>query len=348
MVTRNMQRQKKLSSYSLDFIAKHIGAELIGDGKLEITSLNTIQEASKNELTFLANSSYTKFLSSTGAAAVIISRTNLGKYPGNALVVDSPYLAYALVSGLFDVAPDGLEGIHKTAVIGLNSKISKNASIGANVVIGKNVVIGANCQIGPNCSIGDDSILDDFCRIFSNVSIYHGVSIGSHSIIHSGAVIGGDGFGFAYDSDHWVKIHQLGGVLIGSRVEVGACTTIDRGALMDTVIEDGVILDNHIQIAHNVRIGENTAIAGCSGISGSTVIGKNCIFAGQTGVIGHLKICDGVTTTGGTIITKSISESGSYSSGTPLSNTEKWKKNAVRFTQLNDLVQRLKRLEKKI
>ena len=144
--------------------------------------------------------------------------------------------------------------------------------------------------------------------------------------IHSCSVIGGDGFGFAHDSRHWVKIHQLGGVIIGNRVEIGSCTTIDRGALSDTVIEEGVILDNHIQIAHNVHIGENTAIAGCSGISGSTEIGKNCIFAGQTGIVGHLKICDGVTTTGGTIITKSISESGTYSSGTPLSLTEKWKK----------------------
>ena len=348
MVARNMLRQKKLSSYSLDFIAKFIGAELIGDGKVEITGLNTLQEANKNELTFLANLSYKKFLPSTSAAAVIISRANLGQYSGNALVVDNPYLAYAQVSALFDEAPDGLEGTHETAVIGPNSKIPKNASIGANVVIGKNVVIGANCQIGPNCSVGDNSILGDSCRVFSNVSIYHGISIGSHSIIHSGAVIGGDGFGFAYDSDHWVKIYQLGGVIIGSRVEVGACTTIDRGALTDTVIEDGVILDNHIQIAHSVRIGENTAIAGCSGISGSTVIGKNCMFAGQTGVLGHLKICDGVTTTGGTIITKSISKPGSYSSGTPLGHTRKWKKNAIRFSQLNDMAQRLKRLEKNI
>jgi len=337
-----------MPSYSIEFIAEHIGAELIGNCEQIIEGLNTLQDATSRDITFLANASYRRFLLTTDAAAIIVDKMDLSNYSGNFLVVDNPYLAYALVSDLFASGPGSKLGIHKTAVISAGVKISKTASIGANVVLGKNVIIGEKSIIGPNTSIGDGSIIGDNCKIFSNVSIYHGVTIGDRVTIHSCSVIGGDGFGFAHDSRHWIKIHQLGGVIIGNRVEIGSCTTIDRGALSDTIIEDGVILDNHIQIAHNVHIGENTAIAGCSGISGSTKIGKNCIFAGQTGIVGHLKICDGVTTTGGTIITKSISQSGSYSSGTPSSFTDKWKKNAVRFTQLNDIVQRLKRLEKKI
>ena len=337
-----------MPSYPLDFIAKHIGAELVGNCEQLVEGLNTIQDATSKDVTFLANASYNRFLSTTDAAAVIVDKMDLSDYSGNFLVVDNPYLAYALVSDLFASGSKSELGIHKTAVISAGVKVPRTASIGANVFLGKNVIIGEKSIIGPNSSIGDGSIIGDNCKIFSNVSIYHGVTIGNSTTIHSCSVIGADGFGFAHDSRHWIKIHQLGGVIIGNRVEIGSCTTIDRGALSDTVIEDGVILDNHIQIAHNVHIGENTAIASCSGISGSTEIGKNCIFAGQTGIVGHLKICDGVTTTGGTIITKSISESGSYSSGTPLSLTDKWKKNAVRFTQLNDLVQRLKRLEKKI
>ena len=335
-----------MSSYSLGYIAGHIGAELIGDSQYQVNGLATIEDASSTELTFLSNPLYKKFLSSTKAGAVIISKGQLSGYSGNALVADDPYLAYALVSALFSGAPIMAEGVHKTAVIPTNTEISKTAALGPNVVIGARVAIGAHCEIGANTVVGDDSVIGDYCKISSNVSISHGVNIGDHVIIHSGAVIGADGFGFAMSSGHWVKVHQLGGVVIGDRVEIGACTTIDRGALGDTVVEDGVILDNHIQIAHNVYIGENTAIAGCSGISGSTMIGKNCVFAGQTGIVGHLKICDGVSTTVGTIITKSISEPGSYSSGTPLSHTDKWLKNAARFNRLNSLDQRLKNLEK--
>ncbi|MFT7267759.1 MAG: UDP-3-O-[3-hydroxymyristoyl] glucosamine N-acyltransferase [Porticoccus sp.] len=337
-----------MPSYSLDYIAKYIEADLVGDSQYKISGLNTIQAADSAELTFLANPLYKQFLSCTKAGAVIISRSGLSDYSGNALVVDSPYLAYALVSALFNKAPVIAAGIHQTAVIAASAKISKTAAIGPNVVLGENVIIGANCQVGANTTIGDRSTLGNYCKIYSNVSIYHGVTIGSDTIVHSGAVIGADGFGFASNSNHWTKIHQLGGVVIGKRVEIGACTTIDRGALGDTVIEDGVIFDNHVQIAHNVYVGENTAIAGCSGISGSTVVGKNCIFAGQTGVSGHLKICDNVQITGGSIARQSISEPGSYSSGMMLTHTEKWKKNAVRFNELNDLAQRLNALEKKI
>ncbi|KKK52337.1 hypothetical protein LCGC14_3105920, partial [marine sediment metagenome] len=239
-------------------------------------------------------------------------------------------------------------GVHPSAVVAASAQIGGGTSIGPNAVLGEDVVIGANSRIGAGVSISDGTVIGDNCRISANVSIYHGVTIGSQVTIHSGAVIGADGFGFAHSEGRWVKIYQLGGVVIGNRVEIGACTTIDRGALEDTVIEDGVILDNHVQIAHNVRIGENTAMAGCSGVSGSTVIGKNCIFAGQSGVVGHVTLCDGVHLTGGTIVTKSLTEPGSYSSGTAFSKSEDWRKNAVRFNQLDDLARRVRQLEKKL
>mgnify|MGYP003654529139 CR=1 FL=1 len=337
-----------MASHSLRDIADHIGAELRGDENLQITGLNTLQNAGVGDLAFLANKAYCQFLSQTNAGAVIIAGDELARYTGNALVMANPYLGYALVSSMFDSAPVPVPGIHPTAVVATTANIAATASIGAHSVVGEHVVIGSDSQVGANATIGDGSILGNNCRISANVSIYHGVTIGSQVTIHSGAVIGADGFGFAHNQGSWVKIYQLGGVVIGDRVEVGACTTIDRGALGDTVIEDGVILDNHVQIAHNARVGENTAMAGCSGVSGSTVVGKNCIFAGQSGVVGHVTICDGVQVTGGSIITKSLHEPGSYSSGTAFSKTGEWRKNAVRFNQLDDLAQRVRKLEKKL
>lgn len=337
-----------MPSYSLGQIASHIGAELDGESNHQITGLNTLQEAGLAELSFLANQSYRDFLAETSAGAVIIKESELASYAGNALVMDNPYLGYALASSLFDGTPISESGVHTSAVVAASANIASTAAIGPNAVVGEGVMIGEHSQVGAGTAIGDGSIIGSHCRIAANVSIYHGVSIGDHAIIHSGAVIGGDGFGFAHNRHHWVKIYQLGGVVIGDRVEVGACTTIDRGALGDTVIEDGVILDNHVQIAHNVRIGENTAMAGCSGISGSTVVGKNCVFAGQSGVVGHVTICDDVQITGGTIITKSLDKPGSYSSGTAFSKTGEWRKNAVRFNQLDDLAKRIKQLEKKL
>ena len=337
-----------MPSYSLSQIASHLGAELDGESNLQITGLNTLQEAGPAELSFLANPSYRHFLAGTSAGAVIINESELASYAGNALVMDNPYLGYALASALFDGTPVRESGVHTSAVVAVSANIASTAAIGPNAVVGEGVIIGEHSQVGAGTAIGDGSVIGSHCRIAANVSIYHGVSIGDYAIIHSGAVIGGDGFGFAHNQNHWVKIYQLGGVVIGDRVEVGACTTIDRGALGDTVIDDGVILDNHVQIAHNVRIGENTAMAGCSGISGSTVVGKNCVFAGQSGVVGHVTICDGVQITGGTIITKSLDQPGSYSSGTAFSKTGEWRKNAVRFNQLDDLAQRIKQLEKKL
>ncbi|MEH6528824.1 MAG: UDP-3-O-(3-hydroxymyristoyl)glucosamine N-acyltransferase [Porticoccus sp.] len=335
-------------SCSLSDIAAHIGAELQGDADCQIAGLNTLREAGPSELTFLSNQAYRQYLAETVAGAVILDADSASEYPGNRLVMDNPYLGYALASAMFDTSPVPQLGIHPSAVVAASTRIGDNVSVGPNAVLGENVVIGAGSLIGAGVVIGDGSVIGDNCRISANVSIYHGVTIGDQVTIHSGAVIGADGFGFAHSQGRWVKIYQLGGVVIGSRVEIGACTTIDRGALDDTVIEDGVIFDNHVQIAHNVHVGENTAMAGCSGISGSTVVGKNCIFAGQSGVVGHVTLCDGVHLTGGTIVTKSLTEPGSYSSGTAFSKSDDWRKNAVRFNQLDDLARRLRQLEKKL
>jgi UDP-3-O-[3-hydroxymyristoyl] glucosamine N-acyltransferase len=335
-------------SRSLSDIASHIGAELQGDADCQISGLNTLREAGPSELTFLSNQNYRRYLGETVAGAVILDVDSATAYTGNRLVMENPYLGYALASAMFDCSPVPASGVHPSAVVAASTQIGDGTSIGPNAVLGEDVVIGANSRIGAGVIISDGSEIGDNCRIYANVSIYHGVTIGSQVTIHSGAIIGADGFGFAHAQGRWVKIYQLGGVVIGDRVEIGACTTIDRGALEDTVIEDGVILDNHVQIAHNVRVGENTAMAGCSGVSGSTIIGKNCIFAGQSGVVGHVTLCDGVHLTGGTIVTKSLTEPGSYSSGTAFSKSDDWRKNAVRFNHLDDLARRVRQLEKKL
>lgn len=326
-------------------IADWLGADVRGDAQHRIYRLNTLQNAGVGELAFLANKSYRSQLATTQASALILSPADAEDFDGNVLIHDNPYVCYARASALFDTAPQAEAGIHPSAVVDSSAHIASSASIGPHAVIGARVSIGERVRVGAGSSIGDDSVLGDDTNIAANVSIYHAVSIGKQSTIHSGSVIGADGFGFANERGQWVKIHQLGGVEIGDRVEIGACTTIDRGALGNTVIEDGVILDNHVQIAHNVRLGENTAMAAYSGIAGSTTVGKNCIFAGQAGAVGHVTVCDNVQAMARCTLSKSVTEPGSYSSGLLMYETPKWRKNAVRFGQLNDMAQRLKKLE---
>ena len=332
-------------AYNLQDIADFLGAELAGDANCAIRRLNTLQDAREGDLAFLANKAYAKLLASTRASAVLLEARHAADYGGNALIVDNPYVAYARITDWFKPVREAC-GIHSTAVIADSAHIGDGVSIGPHAVvedgvaIASGVVLGAGSYVGQGSSIGANSWLGP------NVNIYHGVSIGSEVTIHSGAVIGADGFGFANDRGAWVKIHQLGGVEIGDRVEIGACTTIDRGALGNTVIEDGVILDNHVQIAHNVRIGENTAMAAYAGIAGSAVIGKNCIFAGQSGAVGHVTICDNVHAMARCTLSKSIDKPGSYSSGLLMYETPVWRRNAARFGQLDDLARRVKKLEK--
>lgn len=332
-------------SYTLATLAGEIGAELQGDPECLISGLNTLQDAVAGQLSFLANPAYQKYLSSTAASAVIIHPAQTAGFTGNKLVLSNPYLGYARASSLFAPATPAAGVIHPSAEV-KGASIAATASVGANAVIEAGAILGDNVIVGPGCFVGADSSIGSGSRLHANVTLYHGVSIGRGCVLHSGCVIGADGFGFAPAADGWIKIHQLGGVVIGDRVEIGAGTTIDRGALGNTVIGNGVILDNQVQIAHNVQVGDNTAIAGCAAIAGSTRVGRNCTIAGGAGLVGHIDLVDGVHISAMSIVTKSITRAGSYSSGTGMDKTSVWRKNAARFAQLDTLARRLVALER--
>lgn len=332
---------------SLQELADIVSADLRGDPEVIISGIATLELAEPSELSFFTNRKYHKYLMTTQAAAVILHPDDVGECPTNAIVTADPYLAYAKIATWL-TRPDEQPGqIAASAVIADNVVLGKNVSIGANVVIEEDVRIGSNVSLHPGCVIGHGVNIGDASILYANSSIYTDVQIGEQCIIHSGAVIGSDGFGIANEKGQWFKVPQLGRVIIGHHVEVGANTTIDRGAIEDTVIENGVKLDNLIQIAHNVRIGENTAIAGCVGIAGSTTIGKHCAIGGGSGILGHLSIADYVHITATSLVTKSITDPGVYSSGTPLQENAQWHKNFVRFKQLDKMARRITELEKR-
>ncbi|ALP53118.1 UDP-3-O-(3-hydroxymyristoyl)glucosamine N-acyltransferase [Candidatus Tenderia electrophaga] len=329
-------------------IAARLACELHGDGACLIRGVATLQNATPGQIAFLANRRYRRHLATTRASAVILAADDLDACPVSALVSENPYLVYARVTALLNPPAPVPNGCHPSAVIEPGCHIDPSAAIGAHCVIGANVTIGAAAVIGPGCVIGCGAAIGDATRLTANVSIGDGVSIGRRCLVQPGAVIGSDGFGYAQDKAAWVKVPQLGGVVVGDDVEIGANTTIDRGALEDTVIEDGVILDNQIQIAHNVRIGAHTAIAGATAIAGSTRIGKRCQIGGAVGIVGHLEIVDDVYITAMSLVTGNIRRPGLYSSGTPLADNKEWRRNAARFGQLDDMARRLKALEKKL
>ncbi|MNQ39165.1 UDP-3-O-acylglucosamine N-acyltransferase [compost metagenome] len=334
--------------FTLGQLAERLGATLRGAAGKAISGLATLQEAGPDQLSFLANPQYRKFLSDCRAGAVLLTAADADNYGGDALIVANPYLAYAQLSHLFDRKPRALAGAHPTALVAADAQVDGSASIGAYAVIEAGARIAAGVTIGAHCVIGARSVVGEGGWLAPRVTLYHDVRIGKRVVIQSGAVIGGEGFGFANEKGVWQKIAQLGGVLIGDDVEVGANTTIDRGALADTLIGNGVKLDNQIMIAHNVQIGDNTAMAGCAGISGSTKIGKNCMIAGGVGMVGHIEVCDGVFVTGMTMVTRSITEPGSYSSGTAMQPAGEWRKSAARIRQLDDMARRLQQLEKQL
>ncbi|AZQ84093.1 UDP-3-O-(3-hydroxymyristoyl)glucosamine N-acyltransferase [Colwellia sp. Arc7-635] len=335
-------------TYILADIAKKIGAVVQGDEQCEISSIATLTAATSGQIAFLANSKYSAQLSTTNASAIIVTKADADKCQTNALVMDNPYMGYALVAQLLDSTPKPAKNIHASAVIAEGVTLGKGVSIGANAVIETGVELADGVSIGAGSFIGIAAQIGINTTIWSNVSIYHGVVIGENCLVHANTVIGADGFGYANNKGSWVKIPQLGSVIIGDNVEIGASTTIDRGALGDTIIKDGVILDNQIQIAHNVIIGENTAIAACSVIAGSTEIGKNCIIAGLVGINGHIKITDGCVFTGMTMVTKAIAKPGVYSSGMPCQPNKDWHKNNARIRKLESLTKRLSIVEKEL
>ncbi|MCF5706805.1 UDP-3-O-(3-hydroxymyristoyl)glucosamine N-acyltransferase [Pseudomonas syringae] len=336
------------ATIKLGQLAEFLDATVRGNKDKDITGLATLQEAGPDQISFLANPQYRKFLVDTQAAAVLLKPADADSFAGDALLVPDPYLAYARISHLFDPKPKAAAGIHPTAVIADDAVVDPAASIGAFAIvesgarIAAHVTVGAHCFIGARCEIGEGGWLAP------RVTLYHDVRIGKRVVIQSGAVLGGEGFGFANEKGIWQKIAQIGGVSIGDDVEIGVNTAIDRGALADTRIGNGVKLDNQIQIAHNVQIGDHTAMAACVGISGSTKIGKHCMLAGGVGLVGHIDICDGVFITGMTMVTHSITEPGSYSSGTAMQPAAEWRKSAARLRKIDDMARRLQKLEKMV
>lgn len=335
-------------TFTLGQLAERLDATLRGDEARVVSGLATLQDAGPDQLTFLANPQYRKFLVDTRAAAVLLTPADAEGFTGDALLVPNPYLAYARLSHLFDPKPDSPAGIHPSAVVAADAIVDPSASIGPGAVIESGAQIGAGVTVGAYSVIGARSVVGEGGWLAPRVTLYHDVRIGKRVVIQSGAVIGGEGFGFANEKGVWQKIAQIGGVTLGDDVEVGANTTIDRGALADTLIGNGVKLDNQIMIAHNVQIGDNTAMAGCVGISGSTKIGRNCMIAGGVGMVGHIEVCDGVFVTGMTMVTRSITEPGAYSSGTAMQPAADWKKSAARIRQLDDMARRLQQLEKRL
>ncbi len=334
-------------SYSLAQIAEKLQLELRGDANCLISGIAILASAQPGQISFLHDPKYRDALVTTKASAVVLRPDDAAGFKTNVLICANPYLAYAGLSKLFNNASPTALGIHRSAVVAESAKIAAEVSIGANCVIGENVVIGARSVIHPGTVIENNASLGEDCFIHANVSINEAVKIGSRVILHSGAVIGSDGFGNAHTKDRaWVKIYQLGSVIIGNDVEIGANTCIDRGALESTIIEDGVRLDNLIQIGHNVQIGAHTAIAGCTGIAGSTKVGRYCMIGGSVSINGHISICDGVVITGDSAVARSITHPGVYSSGLPAAPAPVWKKAMIRLFQLDDMARRLKSLEK--
>ncbi len=332
---------------SLTDLASHLGAELRGDGSATITGLATLKDATAGEVAFLANESYRSQLSETSAGAVIVRPEHADEVPSAALITANPYLAFARATQLFDNRPRVNTGIHPTAVVADSATLGAGCRVGAHAVIGEQVILGDDCEIGAGTVIGDHSVLGRQCHLNANVTVYHDVVMGDRVRVHSGTVIGADGFGFAPDQGRWEKICQLGGVRIGNDVEIGANSCVDRGALGDTVIGDNVILDNQVQVAHNVVLGEGTAMAAQAGVAGSSVLGKHCTLAGNAGVAGHLELCDGVFVGPKSVISKSIDTPGGYATGTAQMPLNEWRKAATRFRQLDSMARRIQQLEKR-
>jgi len=334
-------------SFSLEKLSKHTAATIVGDSDCKIDNVASLQNAKSGSIAFFSNLKLKQQLLETQASAVILDKKFIDLCPTHALITDNPYLVYAKIAALLNPLPKPASGIHPTAIIAENSTLGESCYIGPNTVVEGGCVIGDNVYIGSNCIIHHSCSLDESCRLINSVTLCDKTSLGKRVTIHPGAVIGSDGFGLAKDEGRWFKIPQLGRVQIGDDVEIGANTTIDRGSLGDTILEYGVKLDNQVHIAHNVKIGAHTAIAGCVGIAGSAKIGKYCGIGGGAGIFGHLEIADKVEIGGMTRVTRSIKEPGTYVSGTPVQKYKKWQRSSALFAKLDEFVSRIKKLEKR-
>lgn len=335
------------AGYTLAELAERCEASVRGDAGVRIRGVATLQHAGQGELSFLANPHYRRYLGVTHAAAVVLAPVDADACPVPALVSPNPYLAYARAAAMLVPQLPARRGVDAGARVAADAVVSPEAWIGPGAVIESGVYIDGGAQIGPNSVVMAGARIGQGSRLVANVTVCAGVRIGRRALIHPGVVIGADGFGIARDGEHWVKVPQLGSVIIGDDVEIGANTTIDRGALEDTWIADGVKLDNQIQIGHNVRIGEHTAIAGCVAIAGSARIGRRCMIGGAAGITGHIEIADDVTVTAMTLVSHTLRSPGVYSGSLPVDGAAQWRKNSVRFRQLDELARRLNKLERK-
>jgi len=335
-------------TYSLTSLATQLNAQLGGDSNLQIHRLATFDGAKQGDITFVSDKKLLARLDECEASAIVLPTALKDSYHGDALFMDNPYVGYAMLARLFDTTPNLSAEIADSAQIHQSAIIGQNVAIAANVVIAKGVKIGDNCQLFANTVIGQDSTLGEGCKVYPNVSIYHGCEIGNNVIVHANTVIGSDGFGNAPYQGTWVKIPQIGKVIIGNDVEIGSSTSIDRGALSDTIIGNGVKIDNQCQIAHNVQIGEHTAIAGGTNIAGSTSIGKSCIVGGSVAMNGHITVVDNVIITGDSMVMRHIKKAGVYSSGVPAQENKVWRKTTAYTLKIEELFKRVKQLEKQI
>jgi UDP-3-O-[3-hydroxymyristoyl] glucosamine N-acyltransferase len=345
---RNFIMESQLKIFTLTELAQQVGGEVSGDGSVELSGVGTLSAATGKQISFLTNGKYKSQLASTHAGAVILHPNHAADAVTPALLHDNPHAAFARIAQIFDTTPGVATGQHKSAIVADSATLGSNVALGPNVVIEDDAVLADNVVIGAGSYIGKGVILGTGTVIHPNVTIYHNARIGKRVRIHSNTVIASDGFGYANDKGVWLPIPQTGGVVIGDDCQIGASTTIDRGALDDTIIGTNVIIDNQVQIGHNCIIGDHTCICGATGIAGSATIGKYVIIAGGCGIGGHLTICDKVQITGYTMVIGDIKEPGVYSSGQPAQLNRDWRKNAVRNRQLDSLFDRVKHLEKVI
>ena len=332
--------------FTLSDIAARLGGDMLGDGQTPIRRIATLASAGIGDIAFLANRKYRSQLESTQAAAIILAPDAADAFSGPRIVTENPYAYYARVAALLNPVSAGFSGVHPSAVVAsplpADVAVGPQVSIGQRVSLGDGVIIHAGCCVGDDVSIGAGSIL------YPQVTIYHGCQVGKRAILHSGVVIGADGFGFAPEGKNWIKIPQIGGVSIGDDVEIGANTTVDRGALDDTVIGDGCKIDNLVQIAHNCIVGANSVLAGCAGLAGSVTLGEQCIVGGGGMVSGHVTLAPGTVLSGGSLVMKSISQPGRYTSVFPLDTHDQWLHNASHIRRLSRLAERISELEKKL
>ena len=335
--------------FTLSELSERFAGDLVGDPEVVISGVASLDNAGATDLAFISRNKYRNLLKNTRAGVVILSSDFASDCSGNKIVVSNPHACFAYIAKLFDDPPSGSStGIDDSAYIDKSAKLGAGVSIAQNAVIEPGVVLAANVVVGPGCYIGANAQIGEGTVLYANVTIHHSCKTGRECILHSGCVIGDDGFGYAKEDNQWIKVPQLGHVILGNEVEVGSNSTIDRGALDDTVIGDRVKIDNLVQIGHNAEIGEDTVIAAGVGIAGSARIGKRCAFGGQSGIFGHLEITDDVEIAARSMVTKSIKKKGAYSSSIRVDRLDNWQKNIARLYQLDDLAKRIKILEKEL